>query len=146
MLGYLEQDSIRVLLVDEECLVRASVAALLSSWNGFQIIGEAETKDDTLTQCRLHEPDVILLSLAGSEEIDSEVAHEVARACGGSRVIVLVGQCTDDFVFRLMQCGVARILAKGDQPTKLKEAIQGVYSRHTNGDRTLKRTLVEPNN
>src|SRR5215510_6151373 len=129
MLGYLEQRSIRVLLVDEECLVRASLAALLSSWNGFQIIGEAETKDDALTQCRLQEPDVILLSLAGSEEIDSEVAHEVARACGGSRVIVLVGQCTDDFLFRLMQCGVACVLAKGDQPAKLKEAIQGVHSR-----------------
>jgi len=129
MLEYLEQDSIRVFLVDEECLVRASLAALLSSWNGFQIIGEAETKDDVLKQCRQHEPDVILLSLAGSEEIDSEVVHEVARACGGSRVIVLVGQCTNDFVFRLMQCGVAHVLVKGDQPTKLKEAIQGVYSR-----------------
>jgi|SRR5262245_216004 len=129
MLEYLDQDSIRVFLVDEECLVRASLAALLSSWNGFQIIGEAETKDDVLKQCRQHEPDVILLSLAGSEEIDSEVVHEVARACGGSRVIVLVGQCTNDFVFRLMQCGVAHVLVKGDQPTKLKEAIQGVYSR-----------------
>jgi len=128
MFGY-KQHSIRVLVVDEECMVRASLAALVSSWNGFQIIGEAETKDEALTLFRLREPDVILVSLAGSEEIDTELVHELTRACSRSRVIVLVGQCTEDFLFQLMHCGVARVLGKCEHPTKLKEAIQDVYGR-----------------
>jgi len=128
MFGY-KQHSIRVLVVDEECVVRASLAALVSSWNGFQIIGGAETKHEALTQFRLCEPDVVLISLAGSEAIDTELVHELTRACGGSRVIVLVGQCTEDFVFQLMQCGAARFLGKCEHPTKLKEAIQDVYRR-----------------
>src|SRR5262249_54947469 len=128
MFGY-KQHSIRVLVVDEECVVRASLAALVSSWNAFQIIGGAETKHEALTQFRLYEPDVVLVSLAGSEAIDTELVHELTSACGGSRVIVLVGQYTEDFAFQLMQCRAARVLGKCEHPTKLKEAIQDVYRR-----------------
>src|SRR5262245_30770972 len=62
-----EQGSVRVLLLEEEALVRAALQALVTSWEGFEVVAEAATKDEALQQLRRSEPHVILLSLGGTD-------------------------------------------------------------------------------
>jgi DNA-binding NarL/FixJ family response regulator len=57
-----DQQTIRILLIEEEVLVRAALVALITSWEGFDVVAEATTLVESLEQCRRLDPDVVLLS------------------------------------------------------------------------------------
>jgi DNA-binding NarL/FixJ family response regulator len=117
---------IRILLIEEESLVRASLVALVTSWKGFHVVAEAATKVEAVEQFRRVNPDVVLLSLAGPE--DATLVPEISRACGRTRLVVLFSHCPEDL--RLVITGLAkRVVAKTEHPDKLKKAIQDVYGK-----------------
>src|SRR5262249_609733 len=58
---------IRILMIEEESLVRAALVALVTSWKGFHVVAEAATKVQALEQFRRVDPDVVLLSLEGTK-------------------------------------------------------------------------------
>ena len=118
------RQNIRILLIEEESLVRASLVALVTSWKGFHVVAEAATKVQALEQFRRVDPDVVLLSLAGTE--DATLVPEISRACGRTRLVVLFSHCPEDL--RLVMRGLAkRVVAKTENPKELKKAIQDVY-------------------
>src|SRR5262245_41463859 len=115
---------IRILIIEEEVLVRAALVALVKSWKGFRIVAEAATKAEALEQFRRVHPNVVLLSLAGTE--DASLVPEISRACGRTRLLVLFSRFQDDL--RLVMTGMAsRVIAKTEQPEALKKAIQDIY-------------------
>ena len=118
-------------MIEEESLVRASLVALVTSWKGFHVVAEAATKLEALEQCRRVEPDVVLLSIAGTE--DATLVPEISRACGRTRLVVLFSHCPEDL--RLVMRGLAkRLVAKTENPDKLKRAIEDIYGER--GTRT----------
>ena len=124
MLDLRHQQYIRILLIEEEVLVRAALVALVTSWKGFDVVAEAATKVEALEQCRRVDPDVVLLSLAGTK--DAALVPEISRACGRTRLLVLFSHCPEDL--RLVMRGLAkRVVAKTENPNELKKAIQDVY-------------------
>jgi len=111
---------IRILLIEEEDLVRASLVALVTSWNGFHVVAEAATKVEALEQFRRVHPDVVLLSLAATE--DATLVPEISRACGRTRLLVLLSDCPEDL--RFVITGLAKpVVAKTEHPEELKKAI-----------------------
>jgi len=115
---------IRILIIEEEVLVRAALVTLVKSWKGFRIVAEAATKAEALEQFRRVHPDVVLLSLAGTE--DASLVPEISRACGRTRLLVLFSNCPEDL--RLVMTGLAkRVVAKTEHPEVLKKAIQDIY-------------------
>src|SRR5215813_3965017 len=87
--GYLmsAQESVQILLLEEEALVRAALQALLSSWAGFHVVGEAATGDEAAQQLRRVQPHVVLVSLGGIEDSDLKIVRELAAISGRARVI-----------------------------------------------------------
>jgi len=122
-------------MIEEEDLVRASLVALVTSWKGFHIVAEAATKVEALKQFRRVNPDVVLLSLAGTE--DATLFPEISRVCGRARLLVLLSHCPEDL--RLVITGLAkRVVAKTEHPEELKKAIQDIYGK----GRTRRRSMV----
>jgi DNA-binding NarL/FixJ family response regulator len=125
MLDLRHRQYIRILLIEEEGLVRAALVALVTSWEGFHIVAEATTEVEALEHCRRVNPDVVLLSIDGTE--DATLVPEISRACGRRRLLVLLSHCPEDL--RLVMTGLAkRVVAKTENPKELKKAIQDIYS------------------
>ena len=119
-------------MIEEEVLVRTALVALVTSWEGFDVVAEAATKVEALEQYRRVQPDVVLLSLAGTE--DATLVPEISRACGRTRLVVLISHCPEDL--RLVMRGLAkRVVAKTENPKELKKAIQDVYSSPSSRER-----------
>jgi len=120
------RQNIRILLIEEESLVRASLVALVTSWKGFHVVAEAATKVQALEQFRRVDPDVVLLSLAGTE--DATLVPEISRLCGRTRLVVLLSHCPEDL--RLVITGLAkRVVGKTEDPDQLKRAIEDIYGK-----------------
>src|SRR5262249_22329712 len=74
------QESIRILLIEEEVLVRDALKALLASWE--LNVCDVANADETSSHIRHFKFDIVLLSLGGNEELDSDIVRDVVAACG----------------------------------------------------------------
>src|SRR5215510_4830935 len=123
---FLHRQYIRILLIEEEALVRASLVALVTSWKGFRVVAEAATKVEALEQFRRLDPDVVLLSVEGTE--DATLVPEICCACGRSRLLVLLSHCPEDL--RLVITALAkRVVAKTERTEELKKAIRDICGK-----------------
>src|SRR5262245_19912595 len=89
-----EDRPVRILLVEEEALVRAALQKLLESWTEYEVVGEAGSKEETLEMLQPLDPDVLLLTLAGEDIKDIETVAALAQACKRAKLLVLIGETT----------------------------------------------------
>jgi len=123
----LRQQSIRIMVIDEEHLVRASLKALVASWEGFQVVGEAASKHKGVKQLSRLQPDVVLLSLPGSDEVDNRTAHDIARVYGSARLLILIADGHEEFRSELLRLRT-RVLLKTQDPIEVQRTIQNIYA------------------
>ena len=128
MSAHRQQGSIRIMVIDEEHLVRASLKALVTSWEGFQVVGEAASKHTAVKQLDRLEPDVVLLSLRGSDEVDNRAVHDIAQVCGCARLLVLIPDGHKEFRSRLLRLGT-RVLLKTQDTIQVQRTIQTIYAK-----------------
>jgi len=122
-----EQNTVRILLMEEEALVRAALQALVASWPGFQIIAEASTKDEAAQQLRRSEPHVIVLSLGGTEDGDLKMVREMAAMSGGAKLLALVGECNQDFRLQIVRYGARGVVLRSKPASELQKAIERIH-------------------
>src|SRR5262245_781522 len=120
------QAVIRIFLIDDEPLVRAALTSLISSWDGFQITREA-TVDEAIEHTQSELFDVVVLSMAGCEEADSVVVKIIARKCGDSPLLVLAGDCPQQFRAQLPHLPAACVLLKTEKPSQLQNIIRNLH-------------------
>jgi DNA-binding NarL/FixJ family response regulator len=125
-----EAEFIRILLIAEERLVCAALKALVTSWRAFHVIGEAATSDEAVAQLRRDTPDVILLSLAGSDEVDRKLVSDMVQVCGPARLVVLVNGCDEEFRSDLVRFGATAVVSRTAHPSALQKAIAENRVRH----------------
>src|SRR5262245_42104214 len=123
----IEQGPVRVLLMEEEALVRAALQALVSSWQGFEVVAEAATKDEALQQLRRSEPHVILLSLGGTDDGDLKMVRDLASISGRARLIALVGECNQDFRLQIVRYGARGVVLRSKPASELQKAIHRIH-------------------
>lgn len=120
--------TVRVLLADDQVLIRSGFAALISSAEDLEVVGEAGDGAQALERVRALRPDVVLMDirmpgmdgLAASREITS--APELA----GVRVIVLTTFEADEYVLDALRAGASGFLGKSVEPVELLDAIRVV--------------------
>jgi DNA-binding NarL/FixJ family response regulator len=120
------QDVIQVFLIDDEAIVRGALTSLIRSWEDFQITGEA-TVDDAVKGLRSARRDLVLLSLAGCDDVDRATVKAIARICGSSPLLVLVGNCDEAFRQQVARLGASRVMMKTVHPYELQNAIRDLY-------------------
>jgi DNA-binding NarL/FixJ family response regulator len=123
----LENRSIRILLVEEESLVRTALQKLLESWPQYEVVGEAGSKNETLEMLERLDPDVILLTLPGDESEGLEVVRELAQASERAQLLVLMGDSEPGLAVQVVRLGARGVVRKKRAADELRRAIQKVH-------------------
>ena len=120
--------TIRVLVADDQSLVRAGFVALLDAQDGIEVVGEADTGTQALDAARQLHPDVVLMDIRMPEMDGLAATREIAAdpALADVRVVVLTTFEVDEYVFEAMRAGASGFLVKHTEPTELVRAVRVV--------------------
>jgi DNA-binding NarL/FixJ family response regulator len=121
---------VKVLLADDQALVRAGFKVLLDVEEDVTVVGEAADGADAVEQVRRHRPDVVLMDIRMPVLDGLEATRQIAATRGleGVRVLILTTYDTDAYVFEALQAGASGFLLKDCGPAELLHAIRVVAS------------------
>jgi DNA-binding NarL/FixJ family response regulator len=117
---------IKVLLVDDEELVRSGFRLLLELEDGIEVVGEATDGADAVHQARATRPDVVVMDIRMPGLDGIRATAEIAGTPGleRSRILILTTYETDDYVFEALEAGASGFLLKDAGPAELLQAIR----------------------
>ncbi|MCY0905925.1 response regulator [Arthrobacter sp. H14-L1] len=117
---------IRVLLVDDQTLVRMGFRMVLDAQDGVEVVGEAADGKSGIDMCRSVAPDVVLMDVR-MPGIDGIAATAlITEECPRSRVIVLTTFDLDEYAFAALRAGASGFLLKDVGPAELLASIRAV--------------------
>jgi DNA-binding NarL/FixJ family response regulator len=119
-------DSIRVLLVDDDALVRAGLSMMLDGAGGLVIVGEAGDGDQVPAAVAKHRPDVVLMDLRMPRVDGITATRRLRGAAEAPEVIVLTTFDADENVLGALRAGASGFLLKDSPPAQIAEAIRRV--------------------
>ena len=120
---------LRVLLVDDQRLVRSGFKVMLSVEDDIEVVGEAADGAEAVTQARALRPDVTLMDVQMPVMDGIAATAEIVREDLG-RVVILTTFDRDDYVFDGLRAGASGFLLKNAEPEQLVEAIRAVGLGH----------------
>jgi DNA-binding NarL/FixJ family response regulator len=118
--------NIRLLLVDDHWLVRASLKSLLEDFTGVEVVAEASNGREALEQITQHRPDMILMDISMPELNGVEATRRIVDQYPTVRVVVLSMHAGEEHVLRALQAGASGYVLKGSAPRELELAIDAV--------------------
>src|SRR3954453_5920937 len=130
--------TIRVLLAEDQALVRGALRALLDLEEDIEVVAEVGRGDEVLAAAREHRPDVALLDIEMPGRDGIEAARELAACLPAVRAVVLTTFGRPGFLRRAMEVGAAGFLVKDSPVTELARAIRAVMA----GERVIDRDLA----
>jgi DNA-binding NarL/FixJ family response regulator len=132
----------RVLLVDDEALVRAGLRMILEAAGDIDVVGEATDGADAVEAVRRSRPDVVLMDIR-MPRLDGLAATQAVRALDDPPpVVILTTFDLDDYVFRALQAGAAGFLLKDTPPLELVNAVRVVASGDSMLSPSVTRRLI----
>jgi DNA-binding NarL/FixJ family response regulator len=119
---------IRVLLADDQVLVRSGFKALLDAEDDITVVGEAANGAEAVARARANRPHVVLMDIRMPELDGIGATREIAKTRGLEqvRVLILTTYDTDAYVFEALQAGASGFLLKDAGPAELLHAIRVV--------------------
>jgi DNA-binding NarL/FixJ family response regulator len=133
---------IRVLLVDDDALVRAGLKMMLAGASQVQVVGEADDGRGVLPAVDLHDPDVVLMDIR-MPRLDGIAATRLLRAQPSPpQVIALTTFDVDELVMRALQAGAAGFLLKDSAPADIVRAIEAVHAGDGSLSPAIARRLI----
>ncbi|MER5325036.1 response regulator transcription factor [Streptosporangium roseum] len=115
--------TIKVLLADDQALVRAGFRSLLSRSKELTVVGEAATGDEAVRQARSTEPDVILMDIRMPGMDGIEATRRILAERPATKVVILTTFDTDEHVFAALRAGASGFLTKEVAPAELRHAV-----------------------
>ncbi|HZQ65190.1 MAG TPA: response regulator transcription factor [Gaiellaceae bacterium] len=136
-------DPVRVLLVDDDDLMRAGLRAVLSSDPDVEVVGEAGDGRAALDAVRAHRPDVVLMDVRMPHLDGIAATRELLAVSQQVKVVVLTTFEQDDYVFGALHAGASGFLLKRARPEELLAAIHTVAAGDSLLSPSVTRTVVE---
>jgi DNA-binding NarL/FixJ family response regulator len=118
----------RVLVADDDHLMRAGLVELLTADPGIEIAGQAATGREAVDEARRLAPDVVLMDVRMPDLDGIAATRELAWAAPDVRVLVLTTFEQDDYVFGALRAGASGFLLKRTRPEELIHAVHTVAS------------------
>jgi len=117
---------IRVLIADDHPVVRRGLGALLSTVDGFEVVGEATDGAEAVREAQLLRPDVVLMDVRMPDLDGVEATRRIRKAVPDTHVLMLTMYDDDATVFTAMQAGARGYLLKGAEQDDITDAIRAV--------------------
>ena len=118
--------SLRVLIADDQVLVRAGICELLKILPDVAIVGQANDGREALRLIKTQQPDIVLMDTAMPGMNGLEATVLVKKQFPNIRVIILSEQTNEEFVFRALRSGAEGFVLKDDSVGELYAAIKSV--------------------
>ncbi|MEO3750874.1 response regulator transcription factor [Streptomyces sp. B6B3] len=137
--------TVRVVLADDQTVVRAGFRALLELSDDLVVVAEAEDGGRAVEAVRLTRPDVVLMDIRMPRVDGLEATRRIAAdpALDAVRVLVLTTFEADEYVFESLRAGAAGFLLKDVEPDGLRAAIRTVAAGQSLLDPAVTRRVVE---
>ena len=116
----------RVLIADDDQLMRAGLVELLAADPQIQVVGQAETGRQAVEQARRLSPEVVLMDVRMPDLDGIAATGELARAAPGARVLILTTFEQDDYIFGALRAGASGFLLKRARPEELLAAVHTI--------------------
>ena len=119
---------IRVLLADDQALVRAGFGALLNAQEDIEVVAEAEDGEEAVELTRKLTPGVVLMDIRmpGMDGLEATGAIAADPTLADVRVVILTTFDLDEYVFEALRVGASGFLVKSTEPTELVHAVRVV--------------------
>ncbi|MEV8320858.1 response regulator transcription factor [Streptomyces sp. NPDC059900] len=117
---------IRVLLADDEAMIRAGVRAILGAADGIEVVAEAGDGREAIDLALAHCPDVCLLDIRMPRLDGLRAAAELSRVAPGTAVAMLTTFSEDEYIASALGSGAAGFLLKSGNPRELIAGVQAV--------------------
>ena len=134
--------TVRVLLVDDDALVRAGLRLILSSAEDLQVVGEADDGARAVAAVREHRPDVVLMDIRMPEMDGITATAALRRLDAPPQVIVLTTFHADEQVMGALRAGAAGFLVKDTPPAEIVTAVRLIASGEAMLSPSVTRTLL----
>jgi DNA-binding NarL/FixJ family response regulator len=136
---------IRVVLAEDQPMVRAGFRSLLNSRADIDVVGEAATGAQALEQVRAHQPDVAVMDIRMPDMDGLEATRRITTdpTLKQTRVLVLTTFELDEYVFGALDAGASGFLLKGGEPADLVQAIKVVAAGDSLLAPSATRRLIE---
>jgi len=135
---------IRVVIADDQTLVRAGLRMILEATDDIEVVGEADDGQHAIALNRELAPDVILMDVRMPNVDGIEATRRLQQSAPGQpKVLVLTTFDTDETVYAALRAGASGFLLKTAPPARLTEAVRCVHAGEALLAPTITRRLIE---
>ncbi|NYI40706.1 response regulator transcription factor [Demequina lutea] len=114
----------RIVIVDDDPLVRMGLKAIVGSEPGWEVVAEAGDGSQALAVVAEHRPDIVLMDVRMPHLDGLAATREITAGDSGAKVLVLTTFEVDEYVFEAMRAGAAGFVLKRVPPAELIEAVR----------------------
>ncbi|MEV8542790.1 response regulator transcription factor [Streptomyces sp. NPDC051572] len=118
--------TIRVLIADDQMMVREGFSVLLGAMPDIEVVGEAVNGRDAVERVRELAPDVVLMDIRMPEMNGIEATREIVAADGTAKVLVLTTFDLDEYVYQALRAGASGFLLKDASARQLADGVRVV--------------------
>ncbi|MGW5366257.1 response regulator [Actinopolymorpha pittospori] len=134
---------LRVLVVDDDDLMRAGLRAVLSSDETVEVVGEAGNGLEAVEQVRRLVPDVVLMDVRMPELDGIAATRAIVTAAPDARILILTTFSDDEYVFESLAAGASGFLLKRTRPEDLIAAIHTIGAGESLLSPAITRTVID---
>ncbi|MFF1543881.1 response regulator [Streptomyces sp. NPDC058291] len=120
--------TIRVLIADDQMMVREGFSVLLNAMPDIEVVGEAVNGREAVDRVRELSPDVVLMDIRMPELNGIEATREIVAADGSAKVLVLTTFDLDEYVYQALRAGASGFLLKDASARQLADGVRVVAS------------------
>ena len=135
--------TIRVLVVDDQTMVRAGFRLLLADEPDIEVVAEASNGRDAVAQAARFRPDVILMDIRMPEMDGLEATRRILASDATARVLILTTFDLDDYVFEALRAGASGFVLKDEPPEQLLGAVRTVAAGEALLSPTVTRRVIQ---
>ncbi|MFN8105609.1 MAG: response regulator transcription factor [Acidimicrobiia bacterium] len=135
--------TIRVLVADDQSMIRAGFRMLLAGEDGIEVVGDAGNGLEAVAEAARLRPDVVLMDIRMPELDGLQATRRILAADASARILVLTTFDLDEYVYDALRGGASGFVLKDDPPEQLITAIRTVAAGDALLSPTITRRVIE---